>query len=364
MKNVLYLTTDSRMGGAEKMILLLMQNLKDINPVLCTLMSKGAINRYAEKMGFREYCLGIDSPCQIFRSFKLKGIILKNKIDIVHTHLYHANILGNYFSNKINNAKFVYTMHRCYKKTLLGELNYRILKKNSHKIICVSRSIQHLLKENMKISSERLSIIYNGIKDEYPSWEKTVDQKEELKKKFRIIPDCYIISVIANLNNKKGHRRLLNVLKNYRFNRKYMCLIVGDGPLMATLVRQVQALGLSNRVRFLGHQENIFPILTFTDLFVLPSTDEGLPVSVIEAMMMRLAIVATDVGALRELIDDNYSGTIVHRESNESLGDGIQFHMSQTSRSMEMANNARVKYLEKFQLEAMVSQTQNVYNGL
>ena len=138
-------------------------------------------------------------------------------------------------------------------------------------------------------------------------------------------PESKLVAVVANMHfESKGHTDLLHAATVVsREFRTVKFLLIGDGAERARLEVMTAELGLSKTVLFLGRRNDVPRLLACCDLFVLPSSAEGLPNSVLEAMAAGLPVVATRVGGIPEIIDDGASGLLVAPRDPQSLAAAI-----------------------------------------
>ena len=130
---------------------------------------------------------------------------------------------------------------------------------------------------------------------------------------------AFVIGIVATLRSWKGHRFLVDALAAIR-DPGVMLVIVGDGPGAQNLRAQVAALGLQNRVRMPGNQEDVVPWLRALDVFALPSyANEGVPQAIMQAMACRIPVVSTPVGAIGEIVREGETGLLVAPQDAAAL---------------------------------------------
>jgi len=137
--------------------------------------------------------------------------------------------------------------------------------------------------------------------------------------------------------------------------------IVGDGPDHGMLAGTADALGLHQRVRFLGARGDVADLLRAADLFVLSSVTEGLPMAVLEAMATGLPVVATDVGGNREVVVDGQTGCLVPPRSPQALAWAICGCLRDPVRAWEMGQNGRQRVEGQFDLDSVARQYLQLY---
>jgi glycosyltransferase involved in cell wall biosynthesis len=139
--------------------------------------------------------------------------------------------------------------------------------------------------------------------------------------------------------------------------------IAGDGPDRAALESRAAQLGVSSRVRFLGHRRDVPALLAVADLFVLPSLYEGFPLSVLEAMAAGVPVVATAVGGTDELVSSD-TGTLVAPADPRALADGIRTVLADREGAARRAASARDHVLATHSAAAMVASMSALYESL
>lgn len=158
---------------------------------------------------------------------------------------------------------------------------------------------------------------------------------------------------VARLAPEKGFRYLLKAFWDVAKNDAAVQLrLAGDGPMRAELEAQARQLGIDDRVIFLGRltEAEILNELMLADIFVLPSLAEGLPVSLMEAMAVGVPVVATNVAAVGELIDDGRNGKLVPPTDADSLKQALVELVQDHPMRLSFARAGRVKIEADFEI--------------
>jgi glycosyltransferase involved in cell wall biosynthesis len=287
------------------------------------------------------------------------------KYDIFHAQdRFTANILGR--------------LNHSYKKPLLftphgfmtqRRLNFNLIEQgtveatyylsldqkaieNSNHIITLCDVFRPMLK-TLGAKDIEMTTVYTGI-----------DFKSENKQKTIKLPeDKTIITCVSRLRSRKGHKYLLEALalmKNELGNVEVW--IVGDGEMREELENQVKALQLSNVV-FRGERNDIFELLSQSDIFVLPTTSDTLPIAIIEAMSAQKAIVTTNCGGILEIIQDYHSGLIAEPGNAQQLAEKISLLLSNAALRESLAQNARAFAEEHLLSTNMVKKIVEIYQS-
>ena len=172
----------------------------------------------------------------------------------------------------------------------------------------------------------------------------------------------FVIGNIARLVEVKDHSNLIKAFS--LLGRKVLqtkLVIVGDGPLKDSLKLKVKSLRLEDRVKFLSERQDISELLNVFDVFVLSSKNEGLSLTLLEAMAVKKPVVATSVGGNKEIIKNGKDGYLIPSEHPQRLAEAILDIAKNPRRAERIANSAYQKVKTRYNLEKMVAEYQRVY---
>ena len=172
------------------------------------------------------------------------------------------------------------------------------------------------------------------------------------------------VTGVGSLKSIKRWDRLLVAVSELK-RRGHTCRVslAGKGPVLESLKRRAEILELSSRIEFLGHVEDIQGLLSDSTFLVHCSDSEGCPNAIMEAMACRRAVVATDVGDARLLIDDGVTGFVVPRGDDRLLVDRMERLIQDRSLCSRMGNAARAKAEREFRVDRLISQTLAAYRA-
>ena len=289
-------------GGAEKMVIDLAAGIdKDRYDVtLFSLYDESRAVpervRYAAEKGVNVRYLGKKSGFDVKLLLRIAQLIRKEKPDVLHSNLesfQYISVLG-----RVMHVKHVHTMHS------VGGKEHRIygyLLKNAYRnkqfyMVALSTRIHDELAEMYPELKDRLVTVFNG-----------VDVKHFLSDKSQINDETIEFVCVANLTPVKNHEMLIRAFSLFLANggmRAHLKL-VGDGVLREELEQLVASKDLTSLITFVGTLADPAPVLKESDIFVMSSHYEGMPLSVAEAMAAGLPVVAPQIGGLNEMIDGN-----------------------------------------------------------
>lgn len=211
----------------------------------------------------------------------------------------------------------------------------------AHAIVANSRAASRQL-EREGVPLGRIRVIPNGIAAERFSGRLATSR-------------LATVVTVANLRTEKAHEVLLEAAA--RLAPRYSDLkfrIIGDGPREAELRALAAGLGVTDRVEFLGHREDVPALLTRADIFVLPSRSEAFPNGAIEAMAAGLPVVASRVGGLIDLVDEGRTGLLVEPDNPAALADAIASLIESPARAAALGAAARDEVVHRYSFDRMV----------
>ncbi|MBF0571573.1 MAG: glycosyltransferase family 4 protein [Candidatus Omnitrophica bacterium] len=295
--------------------------------------------------------LNISTYHNPFNILKLAQLFKLAKPDIIHSHVYFASTIGR-LAAKIAGIKIcVNHVHSSYwHYSQLNLIIERILSFFTYKIICVSQSVQEFVIDHERIDPAKAVVIYNGI------------SRRNIQTVPRVGND-FVITVVASLLANKGHGVLLEAISSLKDKHPHIkCWVVGEGEMEAQLKEHAKELGIEKHTTFLGVRRDIPEILSASHLFVLPSLlREGLPVSILEAMAYGVAVVASSVGGIPEVIEDGKNGCLVPPHDPQRLADCIDGLICNPERCHHLALAGKQTFEERFEAKIMVNKIEDLY---
>ena len=235
------------------------------------------------------------------------------------------------------------------------DLQHAVLTRCLHRHVAVSRFVAARLRDRFHVRPERIVVIPNAA-TVAPRAARPVPRTELARS-----ATAPIVLTIARLDAQKGIAHLLDAaaaVPDASF------AIAGDGPDRAALEARAGALGIGDRVRFLGHRRDVPALLAAADLFVLPSLYEGLPLAALEAMAAGVPVVATAIGGTDEVVRDGETGTLVPPADPNALAAAITRTLADRDGAMRLAAAARSLVAREFSVESMVDAVSRLYDSL
>ncbi|KKQ39231.1 MAG: Glycosyltransferase [candidate division CPR2 bacterium GW2011_GWC2_39_10] len=337
-------------GGAEQYIYLQTKHaLKNCHHVNFVLGNDGPLAARIEELGCPIDYVKMRSPFDLRAILELKKIFRETNTEVVHTHFLRENflvIVACLFSKK----KVFSTVHRIEKKNFIQEKFNKGYSLFLNKFIAVSPLAKDLLlKEG--INEKKIELIPNGVEIEPFS-------SEEVLKELKIDKDRKVISYVGRMTHEKGHDMLLKAFSRLKFNNVVLVL-VGDGDLRKNIENDIKKLKLEGRVILTGNRDKGYEIIGSSDLYVQPSKLENMPLSVEEAMLLGIPIVASKIAAHELLLEDERYGTLFTGE--DDLVEKITFCLLNQKFVLEKVKKAKEYAENNLTAEKMGQKTLRLY---
>ena len=244
------------------------------------------------------------------------------------------------------------------KKNVFSRRKYT---KDVDAFIAVSEAVKDVLIKS-GIETKLIRVIPDGI-DFSPYEDRS--SKDYLHKEFSFDPDDFLVGIVAQLTDEKGHKYLIQASQYLRErSSKIKIVIVGEGPMRMELGRMVKEIRGEDMVFFMGFREDIPQILKSLDVFVLSSEREGLGSILMDAMACRLPIVATRVGGIPELIEHQKTGLLVPPQRPKALANAILAIYEDRELARQLGRQGFGVVHQKFSAEAMALKAIDLYEEL
>ncbi len=298
-----------------------------------------------------------------FLFFKLYKIFRENKINIVHTHGYKADIIAS-LPAKILKLRLIKTEHgdlepeKWYSlSSLKMRVNIfidRIFENLFDNIVFVTKDLQDRRGVKKKKSWH---IIHNSIRDVAVNGDK-VSELAELK------GESFVVGIVGRISPVKGHIYLLKAVENLSKSIPNLKLwVLGDGILRPELEKYCRDKKLDKVVSFFGFQADVYDYMSNFDIFAIPSLHEGLPYTLLEAAYLEIPVIASGVGGMKEVMENELDIIFVPPCDSFAIERAILRLYCDRNLSRTVASNAKKKIDERFMAHRMVEKYIAIYLG-
>jgi len=296
---------------------------------------------------------------QIVRKFK------QLKPNIVHCRNALPAVIYGGTATKMASLPLVVSIHghtNFLKNNFRAKLYYRI-QNCSDRVITVSNSIKNHLITSGGINLDKITVIHNGI--DLTRIKPISSSRESKKMELGLSHSDLIVGCVGNLRPVKGHKYLIQsmplILKKFS---NVQFVLVGDGALRAELERLASEFNVKDKVIFLGYRKDVSELMPIFDIFVSPSLSEGLSNVILEAMVAKKPVVATNVGGNPEVIEDGKTGILVRPNDPQALGKALITLLDDKRKRWEMGTQGFLRVKQEFCLDKAVKKYEQVYLSL
>ncbi len=233
---------------------------------------------------------------------------------------------------------------------------------HADRLVTVCRAFAQELAGSTGVSAEKISVQHNSIRRRPPV---SNADAEALRNRFEIGDDERVVLSVGRLSREKAHIDLLEAFKRLRETKPEISpklIIVGDGPERSRLEAAAESLACKDRVIFAGQVSEVQTFYAMADVFALPSHSEGSPNVLLEAMAANLPIVATAVGGVPEMVENNESALLVPPNDPPSIAAAIANLLTDKDLAQRLARNAATLVDAQYNPENYVRSLVEIYS--
>ena len=366
---VLHVRSSSALLGAEQVVLELLKNSPEFGVEASLLVlrdpndAQTELYRAAKSLGVpvSELECGATPSRSVLK--ELRKACVSNSIDVIHCHGYKEDILVWLAGLKLPKVATNHLWKRTNLKLWIYSLLDALSLRNFQHVIAVSRQIQSDMSK-LGIPSSRMSMILNGI--DVDAFSATEPDRKLLFPGAEIEKGTRLIASLSSLTPEKGIDVLINAIGIIREMPEigefaFKVLVIGEGPERQRLEALIQDLDLQETVLMLGHRSDARDLLKMVDIFVLPSRNEGLPISLLEAMASNCGVIATDVGEIKSVITGPELGEVVPADNAEMVARAVAGFLVNSERLKSCQERGLERVKNKFSAREMARQYCEIY---
>lgn len=346
-------------GGAEVLAARLVRRLRGRDDfVFACLDELGTLGEELRGEGFTVEVLrrkpGLDLGC----AWRLARLLRRHKVAVVQAHQYtpftYAELARLFYP-----APVLFTEHGRHqpdyprKKRML--FNRWMLRRKDH-VVAVGEAVKQALVVNEGIPPGRIEIVYNGIDTD--RFTPSPSLRETVRSELGLRQNDFAVMQVARLDYLKDHPTAVRALSRVPDARLFL---VGEGPERPAIDAEVARLNLADRVHFLGLRKDIPRLLQAADVFLLTSTSEGIPLTLIEAMATGLPVVTTDVGGTAEVVVEGTTGYLAPAQDDAALAVALRRLDDDVALRQRLGEAGRQRAVERFSEAQMAERYHDLY---
>jgi glycosyltransferase involved in cell wall biosynthesis len=363
--SVLQFTNSNVRAGAEEHMLMLLRGLDRrrfrLNVVCPPELARRLRQDLPEDVGL--FPLDLGRPTQFGAMLGLARILRSQRVDILHSHMFWSSLFASPVGWLSRIPLIIETAH--------GREAWRSGWKASFFVDrCVGRCVDHYIAvsaanagyliQEKKYPARKVSVVHPGC--DMRKFATAVPERPGVRRSLAFGESDPILVIVARLEPQKGHRILLEALRDVRKDFPNIRLVVaGEGSQRSDLESRTSELDLTDAVRFIGYPPDVREWLALATLTVLPSFHEGLPVTPIESLACGKPVVATAVDGTTEVVIDGKTGLTVPPGDPRALADAICRLLRNPDLARTLADEGRRWVLKNFSVEHLIERTEQFY---
>ncbi|WCP67292.1 glycosyltransferase [Vibrio tubiashii] len=360
---ILLMTTGLGLGGAERQVCDLADEFvrQGYRVIVISLNDRLEIRPNSKMV--KLYTLSMQKSLLGFLSSlcRARQVVIDFQPDVVHSHMYHANIFARILRCIVSVPRLICTVHSSYEGGWFRGFIYRLTDRLASQNTIVSDYARHIFIESRAIPANRLITLSNGIDTTRFKFRPYI--RSELRSKFGISDDDILLLSVGRLEEVKNYPELISaidlLLNQERIASSIKLFVLGQGAMLGELERLVKEKALNERVQFIGARNNIEEWLSACDMLILPSLFEGFGLVALEALSCERPVVSTkNIGVKNEV---ERFGTISSTPYAPKLAESIRKAIQNIG--CFNGQEARRLIVEKYSIQYVASRWIDVYLG-
>ena len=376
-RKVLFVIDTLQGSGAERSLVEIAQHFEKYTPVFVHVYEGNMLVPILDQVGIKSYSLNV--PME--RNFKLAGekleeVYIMEQPDIVHSTLFKSDVItrklrtsykfpliSSYVNNNYNPLRFENLSFIQGMKLRLVQLYDAYSSRKVDFFISNSETIKEAKANSTFVDKNKIKVIFRG--RDVQKFQTTFDpQKIASLNRSLNVENKKVLLNVSRLLERKGQMDLINALPEIiRNHPDIVLLIAGHGDYEVQLNRRIKELALENYVQLLGRRQDVPDLLKIADVFVYPSYFEGLPGSLIEAMLAEKVIVCSDIPENLECVNSE-TAIFFKRGDVTDFTEKLLFAIREKEELKTMGQKAREIAIEKFDIRNIARAYEQTYDQL
>lgn len=367
---VLHVQKVSGIGGSERHLLDLLPRLvgKGIEVEMITLQGSSHTNfdEQLSKAGVPVHQIRTRGHLDPFLIEKLRREIHRSRVDLMHTHLVHADVYGQRAA-KMAGCRAVNTLHSSHSffaRFPISSAWSRAVRWASRSI-AVSTHVARFVELHSLIDAGKITIIPHGV--DLARWATNVGRRQAVRRELGIADDVFLVGVASRLFPNKGHAWLLDAFAQIARLRPVHLAIAGEGPIRTELEDHAGQLLPREAFTFLGHVTDVPSLMASLDVVVVPSLPafgEGFGLTTLEAMAASRPVVVSDIPPLNDLVSHEQTGFSVPPGDVSRLARTLLTLQAHPQVGRAVGSAARKHVARNYSIDHTVNKTIRVYEDV
>lgn len=319
-------------------------------------------NIFFHEVEVNQYAVFRYPPYDLTLASKMAEVIQRENLDLLHVHYAVPHAVCAFLAKEMvgGNVKIVTTLHG----TDITVLGYdpsltQLIRFGIEKSDCVTAVSRDLVRQTQELleTDKQIQTVYNFVDERvyYPK------RREDLRIGYGITEEEKVIVHISNFRGVKRVPDVIKVFNQVQNDIPAKLLLIGDGPEIQVACRLVKELGLDEKVKFLGKQENVAEILSISDLKLLLSEKESFGLVALEAMACGVPAIGTNIGGIPEVIEHEVNGFIAEVGNVDEIASYARKLLSDRELHKRFSDESLKTVQRKFGSELILEHYESLY---
>ena len=358
-------------GGAERSLADLLPTLRDsgVTPVIACLKAKEiGFEQEVRDAGFDVRI--IPGKTLLGKTWQLRRLIRDVRPQLVYTALFDSDIAGRLAAIGIDVPVVTNLTNTAYDPARLQDPNIDARKLRAVKLIdgltargltdhfhAVSQAVKDSTVEQLGVDPNKVAVVYRG-RDSEQLGRASPERRAAARRELGLADDDLVVVTVGRQEYQKGHRHLVDAIGQLRSEFPTLRLLIAgrEGHATQHLQTQISHLALDDAVTLLGHRSDVSEVLAASDVFAFPSVYEGLGGALIEALALALPIVASNIAALREVVEEDGNAVLAPPGDSEALTVALRVLLADRELRVRFGRKSRELFEAKFQADDAADQ--------
>lgn len=352
---ILFTCLSNGWGGLEMYSLSILLQLKKNNDVYLLAIKNSPIYNEANNFNIKTFLIKSENYFNPFSFISLRKLLSKEKFDVIHSHsskdLWFLVPVLKFLklSTQLHFTKHVAS--GIIKKDFLHTWLYSRI----NKVYAISKMIEENIIRTTSISKEKIILFYNGIDTQ--KYNPQLYDRKKFRNEINVTENEILIGMIGRISQGKGHKEFINsanILMQKYDNIKFVIVghaSIGEEEYYNEIKKIADTVKHKEKIIFTGLRKDIPEILSAIDIFVFPSHDESFGLTLVEAMSMQKANVATKASGVLEIAVDNFTSLLFNKEDVDDLTNKISLLIEDSQLRKLLGENSRKRVLENFDIQ-------------
>ena len=362
---VCQLITELVPGGAERCVYELARRLDPRRfDVRVAALRGGAVADWLAEAGVPVHVLDLRWRLDVRKLWQLAGLLREHRVELLHTHLFHADLAGRLAAGMAGVPHLVHTVHTVEARFRPWQYAFaRLTSGRADRIVCVSESARRAHARRSGLGPQHYQVIHNGV--DVKAFAPQPQQRERLRREWGIRDDQPLAAYVGRLDYEKGTDLLMSAVAQLGARQSPAAVVIaGDGPMNPVVRNFIEHGEGGSGCRYLGFVQDVRPLLWAADMLVMPSRWEGFGLAAAEAMAAGLPVVGTRIAGLSDVVVDKQTGLLVEPGDPTALAEAILVLGRDADLRHRLGQAGMDRVAQRFTIEANIAAHERLYEQI